>query len=97
MQSHPPSLRLFDEITLGRLTADDVSWVIDRALKVASELNPIATTIDEPARHMLIALSEGIHTSSNSSDIAPLKLTRIRKSAWKMLLRAPSLLTEPSV
>jgi hypothetical protein len=59
MQSHPSSLRLFDETILGRLVPKDISWVIDRALKTANDLNSITTGIDEAARQMLIGLSEG--------------------------------------
>lgn len=58
-ESHPSSLRLFDELPLDILSHEDVSWVIDRALTVANEQNEDATTVDDTARNWLINLSEG--------------------------------------
>ncbi|PYJ64464.1 MAG: ATP-binding protein [Verrucomicrobia bacterium] len=58
-ESHPSSLRLFDELPLDTLSRDDVSWVIDRALRVANETNDEKTTIDDAGRAGLINLSEG--------------------------------------
>jgi AAA ATPase domain len=58
-QSHPSSLRLFDETSLGCLTPTDVNWVIDRALKVANEVNPSPTVIADAAREMFVGFSEG--------------------------------------
>lgn len=58
-ESHPSSLRLFDEIKLDRLAEADVNSVIDRALERGLELNGKATTIEPPARKALVNLSEG--------------------------------------
>lgn len=58
-ESHPSSIRLFDELLLGRLSADEVSRVIDMALEEAKEQNGIETTITDKGRSFLVSLSEG--------------------------------------
>lgn len=58
-ESHTSSLRLFDELPVGTLSADEVSWVIDRALTEAKKLNNSETTIDAEARKVLITYAEG--------------------------------------
>lgn len=58
-ESHASSLRLFDELPIGTLSNEEVSWVIDRALTVANEQNVEQTTIDETARQALINYAEG--------------------------------------
>jgi hypothetical protein len=57
--SHPSSLRIFNEIQLGRLTSDEVSRVIDICLEKANEQNDEKTNINDEGREALIALSEG--------------------------------------
>jgi len=57
--SHPSSLRIFDELPLDTLSRDEVSMVIDLALREANERNDEKTTIDDTARAGLINLSEG--------------------------------------
>ena len=59
MDSHPSALRIFDELTLGRLDPKDVSWVVDRALEEAEKTNGRATSVNESGRQLLIGLSEG--------------------------------------
>jgi len=58
-ESHVSSLRIFDELPLDTLSADEVSTVIDRALTVANEENIEKTSIDDAGRSGLIYLSEG--------------------------------------
>jgi len=58
-QSHPSSLRIFDEVQLGRLFRDEVSQVIDRCLTEANKTNKTKTEINEEGREALITLSEG--------------------------------------
>lgn len=58
-ESHPSSLRLFDDLELGRLSSDEVSDVIERCLTKANEENSAATSIDDEAKALLISLSEG--------------------------------------
>jgi len=58
-ESHPSSLRLFDDISLGRLTDSEVSSVIDVCIDKAKESNSGDIAIDPDARQTLISLSEG--------------------------------------
>ncbi|MGD0790554.1 MAG: ATP-binding protein [Terriglobales bacterium] len=58
-ESHPSSLRLFEELILGRLSADEVRRVIDIGLREANQRNTEQTTITEDARHALAYYSEG--------------------------------------
>jgi len=58
-ESHPSSLRMFDDIQLGRLTDEEVNRVIDSCLQKANLDNQVPTSIDEEARDLLVALSEG--------------------------------------
>ena len=55
--SHESSLRLFDALTLDRLSKDDVDSVIDRCLASAKERNEVPTSIDDSGRSS--RLSEG--------------------------------------
>ncbi len=57
--SHTSSLRIFDELQLDTLSRDEISMVMDLALKEANEQNEEKTTIDEEGRNGLINLSEG--------------------------------------
>ena len=58
-ESHPSSLRIFEEISLGRLTDDEVARVINTCIKRANEANTDKTEITDEARTMLCGLSEG--------------------------------------
>lgn len=58
-ESHPSSLRIFDELPLDPLSRDEVNMVIERALTVANNENIEKTSIDDAARGALITLSEG--------------------------------------
>lgn len=58
-EGHPSSLRIFDELPLDTLSQDEVSRVIDQALKEANSENEEQTTIDEIGRSTLIHFSEG--------------------------------------
>ena len=57
--SHPSSLRIFEELHLGRLSIDEVGRVIDLCIKKGNEANPLPTIITDEARTMLCNLSEG--------------------------------------
>lgn len=57
--SHPSSLRMFDELVLDRLSTQEVSDVVDLCLDEANETNPQATSISQDGRELLITLSEG--------------------------------------
>jgi hypothetical protein len=59
LESHESSLRLFDEVRLERLSADEVSQVVDRCLAKANESAERPTTIDEAGRRVLIHFAEG--------------------------------------
>lgn len=58
-EGHASSLRIFDELPLDTLSRDEVSEVIDLALREANDTNKEKTIIDDPARGALINLSEG--------------------------------------
>jgi hypothetical protein len=58
-ESHPSSLRIFDEIQLRRLSSEDSSRVIDMCLEEANEKNSFQTTITTEARNFLVSVSEG--------------------------------------
>jgi hypothetical protein len=57
--SHPSSLRLFDELVLGRLSTDEVKRVVDMGLAHANRSNADQTTITEEAKDHLAFYSEG--------------------------------------
>jgi len=57
--SHPSSLRIFDELVLDRLSTQEVNRVIDLCLREANEKNAKPTTIAEDGRDLLVTLSEG--------------------------------------
>lgn len=58
-QSHPSSLRIFDEVQLGRLSRDEVSQIIDRCLSEANKKNKAKTEINKEGRETFITLAEG--------------------------------------
>ena len=57
--SHPSSLRLFEELVLGRLSTAEARKVIAMGLARANHLNVEQTSITEEARHHLAYYSEG--------------------------------------
>jgi energy-coupling factor transporter ATP-binding protein EcfA2 len=58
--SHPSSLRIFEELHLGRLSDGEVGGVIDLCMKRANETNTTEqTSITDEARSLLCGLSEG--------------------------------------
>jgi AAA ATPase domain len=58
-ESHPSSLRLFEELILGRLSFPESMRVIDMGLDRANHLNERKTTITEEAKKALAYYSEG--------------------------------------
>ena len=59
-RAHPSSLRIFEELPLGRLSDDEIATVIDICIKKANEKNPDAKiTITSAAKALLCKLSEG--------------------------------------
>lgn len=59
VDSHPSSLRLFEELVLGRLSDEEVRTVVSFGLKTANETNTENTTITADARTLLTYYSEG--------------------------------------
>lgn len=57
--SHPSSIRIFDELVLDRLEESDIKYVINRVLEQSKEINGFETKISERAEKLLINLSEG--------------------------------------
>lgn len=58
-QSHASAPRLFDEISLGRLSDDEVNLVVDFCLERALQDNGTRTVITDGARKHIVAFSEG--------------------------------------
>lgn len=59
IESHPSSIRIFEELSLDRLTDDDIKYVIKRVLDHSKELNGHRTDIQQEAENNLVRLSEG--------------------------------------
>lgn len=59
IESHPSSIRIFEELNLDRLTDNDIKYVIKRVLDHSQELNGHRTEIDAQAENNLVRLSEG--------------------------------------
>ena len=59
LNSHPSSLRMFEEVPLGRLSDDEVKTVIDFGMRRANESNEEKTSITDEAKELLVNLSEG--------------------------------------
>ena len=59
LQSHPSSIRLFEELYLDRLKQDEVRQVIEGVLEDSKELNGTDILIDPEAETMLVNFSEG--------------------------------------
>lgn len=57
--SHPSSLRLFEELFLDRLSLRETSAVIDICMRKANETNNETTSISTDARTLLARMSEG--------------------------------------
>ena len=57
--SHPSSLRMFDEIALSRLEEGDINAVVNICLEEANKNNPKPTGITDNGRKLLVSLSEG--------------------------------------
>jgi hypothetical protein len=57
--SHPSSLRIFDELTLDRLADSEVGTVIDLCVEAANKQNVKQTSVAADARDFLVFLSEG--------------------------------------
>ena len=58
-ESHPSSLRIFNEVVLERLSADEVNRVIDLCLNEANRSNAVAKSIADDGRYLLGTFSEG--------------------------------------
>lgn len=58
-ESHRSSLRLFEELILGRLSEHEVNGVIEIGLRQANEVNQKQTTITDDAKRHLVFYSEG--------------------------------------
>jgi Cdc6-like AAA superfamily ATPase len=59
LRSHQSSLRIFDDIVLGRLPSSDVNSIIDICLDEAKRENGVTYSITDTARTMLTNFSEG--------------------------------------
>ncbi|RJP67034.1 MAG: ATP-binding protein [Ignavibacteriales bacterium] len=59
INSHPSSLRLFEDILVEQLTNKEVERVIDRCLEEAEKLNNKKTEITPTAKQILVNFSEG--------------------------------------
>lgn len=59
MNSHPSSLRLFEDILIEQLTNNEVEKVIERCLEDSERLNNMKTEITNGAKQALVDLSEG--------------------------------------
>jgi AAA+ ATPase superfamily predicted ATPase len=59
VNSHPSSLRIFEELPLGRLTDAEVEDVIELCLERANKENADQTSITPSAKRKLVDLSEG--------------------------------------
>ncbi len=59
IESHPSSIRIFEELYLDRLTDIDIKYVIKRVLEHSEEINHVITSIEGDAEQSLIKLSEG--------------------------------------
>lgn len=59
IESHPSSIRIFEELYLDRLSNDDIKYVIKRVLDHSLELNGARTKIEAEAENYLVRLSEG--------------------------------------
>lgn len=58
-ESHPSSIRIFEELMLDRLEEKDIDYVIKRVLEHSKEINKKETQISDEGLSLLIELSEG--------------------------------------
>jgi len=58
-ESHPSSVRVFNEVPLERLANRDVASIVDICMSRASQENTEKTSINNDAKELLISLSEG--------------------------------------
>lgn len=58
-ESHPSSLRIFEELQLERLSNEEVGNIIDICLESANDANADKTSISTSAKQSLIGFSEG--------------------------------------
>jgi len=59
IESHPSSIRLFDDIQMDRLSKEEIETVIEKVLESSFELNGIKTKIDDTAKELLTYFAEG--------------------------------------
>jgi Cdc6-like AAA superfamily ATPase len=59
IESHPSSIRIFEELNLDRLTDDEIKYVIKQVLDHTKDLNGTRTEIEDEAEKKLVRLSEG--------------------------------------
>lgn len=58
-EGHPSSLRMFEELVLGRLSEPEVNMVIDICIDAANRDNGVETHITDDARRLMVTFSEG--------------------------------------
>ncbi len=59
IESHPSSLRIFEELFLDRLLDSDVRYVLKRVFEHSKEINGEPTELTKEAEDLLVKLSEG--------------------------------------
>lgn len=59
LNSHPSSLRIFEDIIVDQLTSKEVENVINKCLTESEKLNNIKTEITNTAKRVLVNLTEG--------------------------------------
>ena len=57
--SHPSSLRIFEELNLDRLGEEDIKYIIKKVLEHSKKINGHKTVLKDRAEKLLINLSEG--------------------------------------
>ncbi len=88
--SHQSSVRMFQELQLGRLTEEEVRQVIGRCIDKANEDNSEKTSIEEDAVKLLVSLSEGFphfiqqfgYSSFNHDKDGVIKVDDVQLSAF---------------
>lgn len=58
-QSHPSSIRVFNQLKLGELAAKDRVYVIEKGMEEGNRINSEKTTISDEAKIRIAAFSEG--------------------------------------
>lgn len=59
IESHPSSIRIFEEVYLDRLSDSEIQYVIKRVLDHSKEINGLRTEVNDDAEQNLVRLSEG--------------------------------------